>query len=149
MVDVIRPIGDQAAGSDKGAFEVYRRQFVPGRKLDDQLVMNWGMEVCGYLASTSLTESPSMRQDLKAKRVEFSRNSARVGSLGPKMLAAGTANAVADHKSPANSEPKSRSRPDVRRFDDSRIGAWRLRLPGFNVANGVAIDEAGPQGQAS
>src|SRR3954463_2911037 len=39
------------------------------------------------------------------------------------MLAAGTANAVADHKSPANSEPKSRSRPHVRRFDDSRIGS--------------------------
>jgi hypothetical protein len=35
VIDVIRP-----TASDKGAFEVDRRQFVPGRKRDDQLMIN-------------------------------------------------------------------------------------------------------------
>jgi hypothetical protein len=30
MVDVIRPIGDQAASGDNGAFAVDREQLVPG-----------------------------------------------------------------------------------------------------------------------
>ena len=40
LIDVIRPIGDQAAGGDEGAFEVDRGQFVPGRERDDQIAMN-------------------------------------------------------------------------------------------------------------
>ncbi len=40
LVDVIRPIGDQAAGGDEGAFEVDRGQLVPGRQRDDQIAMN-------------------------------------------------------------------------------------------------------------
>ncbi len=40
LVDEIRPIGDQAAGGDEDAFEVDRRQLVPGRQRDDQIAMN-------------------------------------------------------------------------------------------------------------
>ena len=39
LVDLIRPIGDQAAGGDEGAFEVDRGQLVPGRQRDDQIAM--------------------------------------------------------------------------------------------------------------
>ena len=39
LVDVIRPIGDQAAGGDEEAFEVDRGQLVPGRQRDDQIAM--------------------------------------------------------------------------------------------------------------
>ena len=40
LVDVIRPVGDQAAGGDEEALKVDRRQLVPGRKRDDQIAMN-------------------------------------------------------------------------------------------------------------
>ena len=32
LVDLVRPIGDQAAGGDEEAFAVDRRQLVPGRQ---------------------------------------------------------------------------------------------------------------------
>ena len=35
LVDVISPIGDEAAGGDEGAFGVDCGQLVPGRQLDD------------------------------------------------------------------------------------------------------------------
>ena len=38
-VDLIRPIGDQAAGGDEEAFEVDRGQLVAGRQRDDQIAM--------------------------------------------------------------------------------------------------------------
>ena len=40
LVDVIRPIGDQATVGGEGTFEVDRRQFVPRREHDDQLTVN-------------------------------------------------------------------------------------------------------------
>ena len=40
LVDVIRPIGDQATVGGEGTFEVDRRQLVPRRQDDDQLTMN-------------------------------------------------------------------------------------------------------------
>ena len=39
LVDVISPIGDQAAGGDEEAFVVDRGQLVPGRQRDDQIAM--------------------------------------------------------------------------------------------------------------
>src|SRR5262249_53992068 len=39
LVDEIRPIGDQAAGSDEEAVPVDRRQLVPRRQLEDQIAM--------------------------------------------------------------------------------------------------------------
>src|SRR5262249_49227515 len=39
LVDVIRPIGDQAAGGDEVAVEVDRGQLVPDRQLDDQIAI--------------------------------------------------------------------------------------------------------------
>ena len=38
-VDVIRPIGNQAASGDEEAFVVDRGQLVPGRQRDDQIAM--------------------------------------------------------------------------------------------------------------
>ena len=40
LVDKIRPVGDQAASGDEGAFGVDRGQLVPGCKRDDQIAMN-------------------------------------------------------------------------------------------------------------
>ena len=40
LVDLISPIGDQAAGRDEGAIVVDRGQPVPGRQRDDQIAMN-------------------------------------------------------------------------------------------------------------
>ena len=40
LVDEIRPIRHQAAGSDEEAFPIDRRQLVPGRQRDDQIAMN-------------------------------------------------------------------------------------------------------------
>ena len=39
LIDVISPIGDQAAGGDEGSVEVDRGQFVSGRQRDDQVAM--------------------------------------------------------------------------------------------------------------
>ena len=39
LVEQIRAVGDQAAGSDEEAAEVDRRQFVPRRHRDDQMAM--------------------------------------------------------------------------------------------------------------
>jgi hypothetical protein len=40
LVDEIRPIGDEAAGGDDEASEVYRGQLVPGRQRHDQVAVN-------------------------------------------------------------------------------------------------------------
>ena len=47
LVDVIRPVGDQAAAGDEEAVGVDRGQLVPRRQRDDQIAMN-----------DSLTRSP-------------------------------------------------------------------------------------------
>src|SRR5262249_57595028 len=39
LIDVIRPIGDQAAGADEDTIVVDRGQLVAGRPLDDQVAM--------------------------------------------------------------------------------------------------------------
>ena len=39
LVDLIRSVGDQAAGGDEGAVVIDRRQLVSGRQCDDQLAM--------------------------------------------------------------------------------------------------------------
>src|SRR5262249_51194119 len=39
LVEKIRPVGDQTAGSDEEALEVNRRQLVPCRKCDDQIAI--------------------------------------------------------------------------------------------------------------
>src|SRR5262249_12410290 len=40
LIDPIRPVGHQPAGSDEGAFEVDGRQPILRRKLDDQVAVN-------------------------------------------------------------------------------------------------------------
>jgi hypothetical protein len=39
LIDVIRPIGDQATGVDEDTIVVDRGQLVAGRQLDDQVAM--------------------------------------------------------------------------------------------------------------
>jgi hypothetical protein len=41
LIDKIKPIGNQAAAGDKVTSVVHRGQFVPGRKRDDQLAMEY------------------------------------------------------------------------------------------------------------
>ena len=65
LVDVIRPIGDQAAGGDEEAFGVDRGQLVPGRQRDDQIAM----KRCG-------TRSPS-RSGRHSERARRPRRRAR------------------------------------------------------------------------
>src|SRR5215813_15283258 len=40
LVDVISPIGDQAAAGDEEAIVIHRREFVPRHQRDDQMPMN-------------------------------------------------------------------------------------------------------------
>ena len=67
MVDVIRPIGNQAAVNGKGAFEVDRRQFVSGRKRDDQFVMNVRQRAPGHMLVAVSTSRLSCKRAGKTR----------------------------------------------------------------------------------
>ena len=58
LVDLIRPMRDQATGSGKETFEIDRGQVVPGRKRDDCLfLVARRHQICGYQADVELARN--------------------------------------------------------------------------------------------
>jgi hypothetical protein len=66
LVDKVRSIGDQAAGSHKEPFEVDCGEFVPGRQRDDQIAMKLGQRAASHDQATirGAREGPDSTLDL-------------------------------------------------------------------------------------